>query len=200
MALGTQESRASGGRPMDPARDDALRRAAVELIAEIGYDRMTIEAVASRARAGKATVYRRWPSKADLVIDAFVNDTLLGGAPDTGSLRGDVVALSQRMWGDEGRVNRARVMAGVVSAMLAHPELRQAMASYSRPPQALVDEVIGRAVERGEIAPPADMDVVGTIIPGMCMFRLAMTGEPPTPEFVETVVDRVLLPVLGGKS
>lgn len=185
---------------MDPARDDALRRAAVELIAEIGYDRMTIEAVASRARAGKATVYRRWPSKADLVIDAFVNETLGGDTPDTGTLRGDVLAVAQRMWGDEERVNRARVLAGLVSAMLAHPELRQAMASVSRPPQALVDEIINRAVERGEIPPPADMDVVATIIPGMCMFRLVMTGEPPTPEFVENVVDRVLLPALGGKS
>ena len=196
-----EADRSQGGRPLDPERDTALRRAALELVGEIGYDRMTIDAIASRAKAGKATVYRRWASKADLVIDAFVNEAL--GAdelPDTGSLRGDALALARRLWDDAAPVPRARVMTGLVSALLTHPELRQALAAIARPPQAVVEEIYRRAVDRGEIPEPADLDLLGSVMPSMCIYRLVTTGEPPTPEFIERVVEAILLPSLrrGG--
>ncbi|HZT66319.1 MAG TPA: TetR/AcrR family transcriptional regulator [Acidimicrobiales bacterium] len=186
----------AGGRPLDHQRDTALRRAALELVGEIGYDRMTIEAVAARARAGKATVYRRWPSKAELVIDAFVNEAMGPAVPDTGSLRGDVIALATRLWEDSGPIPRTRVMVGLVSAMLTHPELREAMASISRPPKVVLEEILRRAVERGELPEMVGLDLPGTIVPAMCMFRVVTTGEPPTSEFIENVVDQVLMPAL----
>jgi AcrR family transcriptional regulator len=194
--------RSHPGRPLDARRDADLRRAALELVAEIGYDRMTIEAVAARAKAGKATVYRRWPSKAELVIDAFVNEAL-GAAdlPDTGSLRGDLLALARRLWQAPGPTNRARVMAGLVSGLLSHPELRQAMESVSGPPHALALEIFGRAVRRGEIPAAPDLALVGTILPSVCMFHLVTTGEPPTVGLLEQVIDRVVLPAVhaGGR-
>jgi AcrR family transcriptional regulator len=197
---GTEDPRPVGGRPLDAGRDAALRSAALELLAEIGYDRMTIDAVAARAKAGKATVYRRWPSKADLVIDAFVNEAL-GAAdlPDTGSLRGDALALARRLWDDDAPVPRARVMVGLISALLAHPELRETLATISRPPQSVVEELYRRAVSRGEIPEPEDLDLIGLVIPSMCIFRLVTTGEPPTPEFLEKVIDTVLLPSLRAR-
>lgn len=190
-----QVERSHPGRPLDARRDADLRQAALELVAEIGYDKMTIDAVATRARAGKATVYRRWPSKAELVIDAFVNEAL-GAAelPDTGSLRGDLLALSSRLWNGPGPANRARVMAGLVSGLLTHPELRQAMDSISGPPYTLVLEIFGRAVGRGEIPAPLDVALIGSIIPSLCMFHLVTTGEPPTVAFLEAVIDDVVLP------
>ncbi|HEV2368883.1 MAG TPA: TetR/AcrR family transcriptional regulator [Acidimicrobiales bacterium] len=195
-----EDDRPAGGRPLDPARDTALRRAALELVAEVGYDRMTIDAVAARAKAGKATVYRRWPSKAELVIDAFVNEAL-GGAdlPDTGSLRSDALALARRLWDDTAPIPRARVMAGLVSALLTQPELRETLATVAHPPQSVVEEIYRRAVSRGEIPQPVDMDLIGSVIPSMCMFRLVTTGEPPTPEFLERVIDTVLLPSLRAR-
>jgi AcrR family transcriptional regulator len=167
------------------------------LVAEIGYDRLTIDAVAARAKAGKATVYRRWSSKAELIADAFVCDAFEAlSAPDTGHLRTDLLALSEHMWMRSGPVPRASVMTGIMSAVLANPELRQAFQAASHPPDSVVSAVIRRAVERGEIPEPGDLDVVGAVMPSMCLFHLVKTGAPPDAEFFETVVDRIILPAL----
>jgi AcrR family transcriptional regulator len=192
-----QLERSHPGRPLDARRDSDLRQAALELVAEIGYDRMTIDAVATRAKAGKATVYRRWASKAELVIDAFVREALgTDDLPDTGSLRGDLLALSRRLWEAPGPSNRARVMAGLVSALLSHPELRQAMDSVSGPPHTLVLEIFGRAASRGEIPVASDLALIGSILPSVCMFHLVTTGEPPTAALLENVIDHVVLPAI----
>ena len=85
------------GRKRDHTRDPEILDAALDVLAETGYDGMTIDMVAARAKAGKATLYRRWPSKAELVIDAVAcmkaGDLDLDDLPDTGTLRGDLVAM-----------------------------------------------------------------------------------------------------------
>jgi len=196
-------SPAPTGRPLDNGRDVALRRAALQLVAEIGYDRLTIDAVAARARAGKATVYRRWTSKADLVADAFLEE-MFGGLvpPDTGSLRDDLVSISTQVWLGPGSVPRAQVMAGVMSALLGNADLRAALNDSCRVPQGLVDDVIHRAVVRGEIPEPADPELIGSALPSLCMFRLVRHGAPPEPDFVESVIDQLVIPALraGGKG
>src|SRR5580693_10631580 len=88
------------GRPRDEGREQAIRDAAIELLAEVGYDAMSIEAVAVRARSSKATIYRRWPGKAELVAEAIRrrSEPALQDIPDTGSLRSDLRVLVQRMF------------------------------------------------------------------------------------------------------
>ncbi len=85
------------GRPLDASRDSDILEAALDVLAEEGYDGMTIDMVAARAKAGKATLYRRWPSKTELVLDAVacMKTTNIDYAdlPDTGTLRGDLVAM-----------------------------------------------------------------------------------------------------------
>src|ERR1700752_4704934 len=90
---------ARGGRPRDEGREQAILDAAIDLVAEIGYDAMSIEAVATRARSSKATIYRRWPGKAELVAEAMRrrSEPVLEDLPDSGSLRGDLLTLVQRM-------------------------------------------------------------------------------------------------------
>lgn len=199
--LGTEDEKASVGRPLDSSRDDVLRQAALELIAEIGYDRLTIDAVAARARAGKATVYRRWSSKAELVVDAFVEHGFKKvDVPDTGTLRSDMLALSQQIWMQSGPVPRAAVMAGMMSAMLASPELREAFRAVATPPESVVGVVIQRAVERDEIPAPGDLDIIGAVMPSMCMFHLIKNGTAPDPQFFEAVIDRILLPALHHRG
>ena len=195
--LTTTETRPPAGRPLDLTRDAALRQAALELIAEMGYDRLTIDAVAARARAGKATVYRRWTSKAQMVADAFYCDAFERlEAPDTGGLRSDLILLAERMWIGNSPVPRTSVMAGMMSALLGSPELRQAFQAVARPPESVIGEVVRRAVERGEIPEPDHLETVGTVMPSMCMFHFVKTGAAPDRRFLETVVDRILLPAL----
>src|ERR1700734_4422967 len=91
-----QDAAAHRGRHLDASRDAALRDAALELLAEIGYDRLSIDAVAARAKASKMTIYRRWSGKAELVVDALSCLRKPGEVPDTGSLRGDLQALGRR--------------------------------------------------------------------------------------------------------
>ena len=184
------------GRPLDATRDEDLRQAALELVAEIGYDRLTIDAVAARVKASKATVYRRWNSKAELVADAFACSGFAGVAqPDTGELRSDLLALAERIWLGSDPVPRSAVMAGMLSAMVADPELRDALKGMASPP-VIATAVIQRAVERGDIEAPTDLETILAVIPGVCMFRLLKTGIAPDRQFLESVIDRVILPSL----
>jgi AcrR family transcriptional regulator len=193
--------RGSTGRPLDATRDDALRQAALELIAEIGYDRLTIDAVAARVKASKATLYRRWNSKAELVADAFTCSGFKGvDTPDTGDLRSDLLALSAQIWMDTEPVPRATLMAGMFSAMLASPELRDALNAVTAPPAVMVSTVIQRAVERGEIPVPEHLDSILSVMPGICMFRLVKTGTAPDRQFFESVIDGVILPALHHRA
>jgi AcrR family transcriptional regulator len=185
--------RPRGGRPLDAARDDDIRQAALELLAEQGYDRITVEAVAARARAGKATVYRRWASKADLMVDA-INQLKppVESTPDTGSLIGDLHSLFGVNGLDD---NTFRVVCGVTSALSHDPELARAFRdNIVCPRQAVVRAVLERAVDRGEVPPDRDLDLLCTLFPALMLHRIVFVGEPPDPGFVERVIDHVIVP------
>src|SRR4051812_19570536 len=106
------------GRKRDESRDPEILDAALDVLAETGYDGMTIDMVAARAKAGKATLYRRWSSKEDLVIDAVARmksgDLNLSSPPDTGTLRGDLVAMVKSPTLKNAE-HRLKVMAGIMS-------------------------------------------------------------------------------------
>lgn len=186
------------GRPRDASRDDAIRRAALELVAEIGYDRTTMDAVAARAGAGKATVYRRWSTKAELVADAVAREHVSIAVPDTGSLRGDLATLTDLLFCGQGfrESDKTRLIAGLVPAMVAHPELRQAFAEIATPPERAMRAIIARAVERGEIAPPRDPSLVAALLPALAVHRLIFTGAAPDAAFAGAVIVDVILPTL----
>src|SRR5580700_5639700 len=107
------EAEHHGGRPLDASRDVALRDATLALLAEIGYDRLTIDAVAARAHSSKATIYRRWSGKAELVVDALHSLKGSPPTPDTGSLRGDLEAIAQGATSGDSRFD-AQVMIGLI--------------------------------------------------------------------------------------
>ena len=97
-----------GGRYLDSSRDLVLRESALALLAEVGYDRLTMDAVAARARAGKTTIYRRWRDKAELVVDSLNSLKGIPETPDTGSLRRDLRALAESITSAE-KIGRAHV-------------------------------------------------------------------------------------------
>lgn len=183
-----------GGRPRDPSRDQAIRDAVLELLAEEGYEHVTIEAVAARAGAGKATVYRRWSSKAELVIDAVAGLQGSLAVADTGSLRGDLDSLCVSLCG-AGEARKLAVMRALASALPHDHALAKAFSmNFIAPRRALLAAVFERAIARGEIAADRDLELLTAVIPALTMYRLMSGGAPPDQVFVRQIVTEVLLP------
>lgn len=200
---GQGSARPGPGRPRDHSRDALLLQATLAVLAESGYDGLTIDKVAGRVGAGRATVYRRWPTKADLVLDAVRGlsgaDVGLDSLPDTGCLRQDLVAMVLPQSEDEQQY-RMRILAAVAALSLAEePRLAEAATAASVGPWiTAIEALVQRAVDRGEF-PTADVATLAQVIPMMCLAR-AVTRQPITREFSLNLVDGVLLPALraGG--
>lgn len=186
-----------GGRPLDASRDDALRAAALQLLGEIGYDRITIDKIAAHAGAGKATIYRRWSGKAELIVDALMSQKSILPTPDTGTLRGDLDELIDQSDLDQGRID-TQVIVGLVSALPHDAELREVFRTrLIEPHTASLALVFERAVVRGEIPPPrASMETIISILPALVIHRLIVTATIPDRAFLENVIDGVILPLL----
>ncbi len=138
--------------PRGEAREQAILDAALELVMEVGYDRLSMDALAERARASKATIYRRWSGKAQVVVEAVRRRKHEGHAPpDTGSLRQDLLeslgGMCLSLDGDEALVT------GVLSAMRTDPELAGLIRAQVLDGDGPTDVVIARAVARGELPP-----------------------------------------------
>ncbi len=188
---------AGRGRPRDEAREQAILDAALELLVEVGYERMSMVAIAARARASKATIYRRWTGKDELVVEAIrrrgVDDI---GPTDTGSLRGDMLDTAHQMIDHVSR-DDAALMAGVLLAMRKSPDLAATLRSQMIEAKRCVGElIVQRAVARGELCSHAAADVFNELAPAMVFSRLLITGEALDDAFIEHMVDDVLLPLM----
>jgi AcrR family transcriptional regulator len=189
------------GRKRDHTRDAEILQAAVDVLAECGYERMTIDMVATRAKAGKATLYRRWSSKAELVVDAiacmkqgeFTPDNL----PDTGTLRGDLLAMI-RPHSLEESDRKLQVMGAVVSMLSRDPQLAEAVgAAITEPRSAINRALMQRAADRGEIRADADIETIAQIGPSMAAYRTLAQRKPVDRDFLVSIIDGVVLPALG---
>lgn len=189
------------GRKRDHTRDPEILQAALDVLAESGYDAMSMDVVAARAKAGKATLYRRWPSKAELVLDAVScmkqGQSRIDDLPDTGTLRGDLVALI-RPHSMEDAERKSRVMGAVVSMLSRDPDLADAVNEAITEPRARLNRyLIERAIERGEVAPGVDVDTVAHISPSMVAYRTLVLRKPVDRAFLIGLIDGVVLPALG---
>src|SRR5690348_809302 len=145
------------GRPRDPSRDEAIIEATIDVLVRDGYDRLSMEGVAAAAGVGKATVYRRWRSKAELVIDAMATLKPTIDTIDTGTLEGDVELLiatscsarSQRL---------QQVMVSICSALPREPDLLEAFKiRFTEPRIARIANMLERARSRGELGAEVDL-------------------------------------------
>ncbi|HKC23858.1 MAG TPA: TetR/AcrR family transcriptional regulator [Thermoanaerobaculia bacterium] len=201
VAVRGRAVRAQAGRPQDSGRTREILRSAVELLAEVGYDRLTMDAVAERAGAGKATLYRRWPSKSRLVVDAVADFTPFpeGDDVDSGSLADDLRhALGLYMGGDP---LRQRVVSGLSSALARHPELAAAMRDGDgHRHRCAVRIAFERARRRGELSRSAPLDALHDIVAAMVFYRVVFLGAPVDSAFADRLIEDVLLPVAGRTS
>ncbi len=195
------ESRARAGRKRDHSRDGVILDAALAVLAEHGYDGMTIDMVAARSGSARATVYRRWATKAELVLEAVArmsrDDVNLDQLPDTGSLRGDMTALILPLSDQEQQV-RIQAMTALLSLSKTDARLAHAATGAGIGPWIEVNRIlIQRAVDRGEFQPPSDIHTLAELIPMMCVSR-AVQQQPITREFSLALLDGVIIPALRG--
>jgi AcrR family transcriptional regulator len=196
MATAPSITRRSGGRTLDATRDSDIRAAVLELLTEHGYDRLTIEAVAARARAGKATIYRRWPSKVELVIDV-VNELkpVDFELPDTGSLADDIRAYFE-VAAVGGPPNAFSLIAGLAPALLHDRELAVAFREHFVGPRvAKLQFLLDRAVARGEVDTHRNADLLCAVFPAFMLHRTVFGGVAPDPAFVRRIIEEVLIPL-----
>jgi AcrR family transcriptional regulator len=193
------------GRKRDHTKDQQILDAAIEVLAETGFDGMTIDMVATRAKAGKATVYRRWASKNELVLDAVAcikkDDLATLEIPDTGTLRGDLIAMI-RPPSIQDAEKKLKIMAGLASMLSGAPELADAANKAIVEPRAGVNRMLlTRAIERGEISPDIDLQLVSLISPSMVTYRSLLLRKPVDREFLISIIDNIVLPAVGlGRS
>jgi AcrR family transcriptional regulator len=180
---------------MDESRDKALRDAALSLLAEVGYDRLTLEAVAVRARAGKTTIYRRWSSKAEMIVDALGSAKGALELPDTGSLAGDLRSVANAISGPENRFD-ASVTLGMITALGHDLELREVFQQrFLQPRMTAIQDLFERAVARGEIAPDRDLEFLAQLFPALALQHLVLNGEIPDAALAERIMTKVVLPL-----
>lgn len=177
-------------------REAEILDAAVELLNQVGYDRLTMDAVAAEAKAGKATLYRRWSTKAALVVDAILRSkaTLQAPETDTGSLRGDLMAMACGHGGltDE---RTSRTMAGVITALHRDPDFAEEFrARVLQPKLEIARQVFERARSRGEITADLDLDLLSPALAGIVLHRSFVLGLPVDETTVARVVDQIILP------
>ena len=195
--------RSRPGRKLDTTRNPHILDAALQVLADVGYDGMTIDMVASRVGAARATLYRRWASKADLVVDAVGHmsrgDAAPGALPDTGTLRGDLIATIVEQDFEQQQL-RVAVLNSLVPLSRTDPRLAGVSADAGLEPWIDVGRtLIQRAVDRGEY-PDADVATIAQVIPMMCICRAAVQQQPITREFSVALIDGVILPALRAGS
>lgn len=179
------------GRPRDPDVDEAILAATLDVLAEQGYARLTIDGVALRAGVAKTTLYRRWATKEALVLDAiaYVRFGNRPDPPDSGSLRRDMLSYLRALI----RYRRAQsdAIAALASEILANRELAEAFRRQ------LVSGITGgfhtiveRAVERGELPTSTDLDLLAGLPMALVHYHRVMTGEPADEGLAKRIVDQ----------
>ena len=192
---------AKKGRPFSDATERAILAATAQLLEEKGLADISIEEVATRARVGKASVYRRWPSKGTLALDAFEAEFIAcQPPPDTGSLRGDLTA-ALRVW--VRTVNdtpMGRTLRGLIAEVQRDPALREIWRErFVGPVRAQHRLIVERAMARGEISPTTDPEIVLDLAFGAGYHRLLNGHAPLDDAFVKQVVT-VLLAATGPSA
>ena len=178
MSDTTAESpRRAPGRPRSEASHQAIIQATLGLLLEAGYGPLTMEAVRTRAGVGKATIYRRWSSKEELVRDAIVSLHEEFDVPDTGSLRGDYHAIAEMVRASARRAGASRLAPRLLGEAVNDPELHTIFfENLVKPRRKALGGLLRRAIERGEIRDDVDLDLLVDLFAGPAVYRLLITA------------------------
>jgi len=186
-----------GGRPRDPSRDGVIRAAILHLLAQVGYGALTMDAVASEAGVGKATIYRRWRTKQDLVVDTISDLNRDVATPqDTGSLEGDLRQMLRSMVA----VITGPTGAATLSLLSTVPHQPALAEAFRNGPLAVwrdsFAQVWERAEQRGEVPAGISTSVLSETTSALLVQRWLLTGRPVDDAFADEVLETVVLPLI----
>lgn len=196
--MSTAVTKQRRGRPRAEGLDQALLDVTLELAGEVGLNSMSMDDLAQRAGVSKATIYRRWPSKERLVLEALNQAMRPFDLIDTGSLRNDLDdylnELARRMVTGKA----SDVLPDLIAASVRDPNLRASLDEYIRYRRQPLQTILGRGLERGELAIDTDVEVVIDALIGPFVYRRLLSHDPLDAAFVErllrTVLPQVSLP------
>lgn len=181
------------GRPRDAEVDCAILQATREILDEAGYPGLTMADVAERAHVTKPTVYLRWPSKVSLVADAVSEMLSLGPLPDTGTFRGDLLALLRLLAHGLLKKSAGRILEDLIADIHRDPDLTlKFRESFFVPRWRYLETILERAIARGEIAADVNVEMLTDIFVGPIYYRLLVRADPPRFELQQETVDLVL--------
>jgi AcrR family transcriptional regulator len=189
-----EPERSRRGRPRDPGVDAAILAAAVDLLAEAGFARLTMDQVAARARVGKASLYLRWPNKLALVSEAIQHrSAVVPEVPDTGSLRHDMLTFLRALLRRKSAAERA--VAAVTGEIASNPELRKAWRqSVTATLSACMRVIVEHAIERGELPPTSDVELLSMLPLTLLQNWRLEHDHGPDDAVVERIVDQFYTP------
>lgn len=180
------------GRPRDARADEVILDAAMGVLAESGVQRFTVDAVASAAGVGKATIYRRWPTRADLVLAAASRIGLHVSRPRTGNLRDDLVAHLTALAGKMATTPSGRLLVAIIGEAAVNEEIRVRLTAFIRARRAYALEMLTEAVAAGELPDTADPEEMLDLLGAPIFMRLLTGGQVVDESFIAWAVDTVL--------
>ena len=189
------------GRPRDAAVSSAITGAVISLLHEVGLSGLTMDAVASRAGVSKASIYRRWASKDELLVDVIANLASETLVPDTGHLRDDLIELLHRMEAFLSDIEAGQIFPRMAAEVHAASELgRRYAEQVILPRRAVLAEMLSAAQTRGEIRNDLDIDVAVDMLTGPVILRMLLGRlAPSNAEWAPTLVDGLLQGWAGGR-
>ncbi|MEV7377400.1 TetR/AcrR family transcriptional regulator [Streptomyces lydicus] len=181
----------------NPERRREVFDVVLELLAEVGYERFSMDLVARRARASKATLYQRWPSKAELVVDALKEHQPVVSGPDTGSLPGDLRALLMAWLAGWDARDRGLMLALLEGSRRDEELARLREERLGSPIRQAAEAALTRARRRGEITGRIDAELLLELPFALVLLRVLVRDERPGRELADRIVDGIVAPLLG---
>lgn len=189
---------AKAGRPRSAAADDAILDATTALLIERGFGRLGVDAVAARAGVGKATIYRRWRSRADLIRAALARFETAPEGVDTGDLRTDLRLYLRQAVEEFVDTPAARLMPQLSAEAQVDPELRDVLHANAQARRQILVDILDRARRRGDLRDDLDVEVVVDLLTAPIFVRKLITGAPIDVHTTDAAIDVVLPGILRG--
>jgi AcrR family transcriptional regulator len=187
-------------RPRSAEARSKVLVAASDLMAARGVASLTIDEVANRSGVAKTTIYRHWPERTSLIVDAVNAQLEHVGTPDTGSLRGDLEAFFGGMMRTDLSGNVSEIIPCLIEAAGRDPEMASLLDRIGSPRRRVIEILLERAIARGEIEPRADLDPLTGVIVGPILYEKLIRRRPLTPEYVDACLEIVLAGLQANRS